>query len=198
MGSVVEKLAASGHLTGEQVERVGTRVQSFMEELRGDPALMEKAAKSMGFMEAAMPALKTLGFGAGVGIGAGALSLGAGAIGDAIGKHRDSIDKAKHYKEMIEVNPELADSNADATMVQRHFNTLHKFNPEYASDPVVAGTYVQNALEFSRPNIEAINNLVNARKNLAQSKPQSMLPGMVGAGVGEATTTFAKQLTGQD
>ena len=63
----------------------------------------------------------------------------------------------------------MGTTGVDARMVQRHFDTLHKFNPEYASDPMVAGTYVQSSLDYARPNIETLNNVVKARADLQRS-----------------------------
>ena len=191
MSKIVEKLAANGHLTDEQVEKIGHRVQMFMKELRENPELMEKtAAMFRGPGEALGYGAKIMGLGALLGVGSLGATAGVQAVAQKVKDYQSSIDKAKNYKAMLDANPELATKNVDAKMVQRHFDTLHRFNPEYAADPVVAGTYVQNSLEFARPNIEALNNIVNARKNLAQAKAQSMIPGALGAGVSTAVGTL--------
>ena len=107
-----------------------------------------------------------------MGLGAAGFAGAAGA-NLLIGKAReyvDSLGKAKAYKEMVANNPQLSEEGIDAKAVQQHFSTLYRFNPEYAKDPLVAGAYVQNAIEMARPNLETINNIVNARKNLAEAK----------------------------
>lgn len=161
--SIVNKLVEGGHLTPEQVERIGESVHEFMKEADANPALVEEYLEKMGFNIRHPVAL------------AGAVSLGASAAG-ALGSlgleaARDwyhDLAKAKRYKKMIEANPELKMKGVNAKLVQMHFGTLNKFNPDYAKDPMVAGAYVQNQLEAARPNIESLNNIVAARKNMAQ------------------------------
>lgn len=160
--SVVEKLAAEGHLTDEQVERIGKTVSEIRKMAQEDPELVRETLEKMG---APVDFLKS--FGEKFLIGAGA-TLGAAGVGLGISKFQDikhGLSKAKYYKNMIDANPELQNKNVDAVVVQKHFDTLHKFNPEYASDPVVAGTYIQNAMEYARPSLDTVNNLVQARKN---------------------------------
>jgi hypothetical protein len=110
------------------------------------------------------------GKGALIGLGAAG---GAALLNAAVGKAKDiyqDLHKATYYKEMLDVNPQLSSEDVNPVEVQRHFNTLFKFNPDYASDPVVAGTYVKNSLDFARPGLDTINNLVNARRNISQTQ----------------------------
>lgn len=111
----------------------------------------------------------SVGKGALMGLG---VAGGGALVGAAINKGKSIVQdlhKATYYKEMLDANPGLQDEAVNAKEVQRHFNTLFKFNPNYASDPVVAGSYVRNALDYARPNIDTINNIVNARKNIVQT-----------------------------
>jgi len=161
MSIVVEKLAAAGHLTDEQVERIGKTAREIRKLAQEHPEILEEMRKEAGFGDF----LKN--FGEKFMIGAGA-TLGAAGVGIGISKLHDlkhSLSKAKNYKDMLDSNPELQNEGIDAKSVQKHFDTLHRFNPEYAADPVVAGTYVHNAMEYARPSIDTVNNIVQARKN---------------------------------
>lgn len=172
MSQIVEKLASGGHLTEEQVERIGETVHEFMKEAQENPELMRESLEKLGFGETMMShpiagrVLKGLALGAGSALGVAGVGAGITAIQDL----KRDLEKARYYKTMLEHNPELKGQGVDSKMVQRHFNTLYKFNPEYATDPMVAGTYVVNSLEMARPNLDMINNMVRARKDIIQSQ----------------------------
>ena len=194
--SVIEKLAREGHLTAEQVDRIGKNVSDFIEAVERDPSFrkeaMEKLGLSMpGFVKE--PALRT-GFlkktvgamydvapvaAAGAAIG-GAFGLAQRAGEAGLGAATGGIQKARRYREMVQENPDLAE--ADPAVTQKAFNTLHRFNPEYASDPMVAGTFVRNVVDQERLDIGTVNSLVQARKNIADQKkspdPLSMATSM--------------------
>lgn len=67
----------------------------------------------------------------------------------AVQKVRDAANKSRSYREMLEVNPHL--HTEDAVQVQRYFNTMHRLNPDFASDPIVAGSFIANQLSMSTP-----------------------------------------------
>jgi hypothetical protein len=114
-------------------------------------------------------------------LGKGALSLGKGIAVTALGgigmalasdmydATRRGIFKTRNYKKMMAANPDLADKPAEA--VQSIFSTLHRFNPEFASDPLVAGSFVRQhaALEVG-VGLDAMKHLVDARKGLSESR----------------------------
>jgi len=170
MGSFIEKLAAAGHLTDEQVERIGRRAAEMVKAYREDPSFRKEANEKLGMSPMMQGAMKRIGGGMLIGAGMTMGVAGIEGIREKLKERKSSLEKAKNYKSMLEANPDLRASSVDSKMVQRHFDTLHKFNPEYASDPMVAGTYVQNSLEMARPNIDALNNVVGARRNLADAQ----------------------------
>jgi hypothetical protein len=119
-------------------------------------------------------AMKDLAISAGKGalMGLG-VAAGGALVNAAISKAKDirqDMNKATYYKNMLDANPTLQSEDVNPTEVQRHFDTLFKFNPEYASDPVVSGSYVRNALDYARPSLETVNNIVNARRNIVQTR----------------------------
>lgn len=168
--NVVEKLAAEGHLTEEQVGRIGRSVADFMDAVRKDPALMKEAMEKSGqggFLGSAWGHAKSMApYAAGSALLGGAMGLTAHAAKTGFGAAQDHIQKAQSYKTMISENPQLA--QADPGLVQKAFNTLHRFNPEYAGDPLVAGTFVQNVVEQERLDIGTVKSLVDARKAMSQ------------------------------
>ena len=195
--SVIEKLASEGHLTAEQVERIGKNVADFMEAVETDPSFRKEAMEKLslglptylkepglrtGFLK------KTLGHmydiapvaAAGAALG-GAFGMAQRAGESGLGAATGRIQKASRYKKMVEANPDLGE--ADPQVTQRAFSTLHKFNPEYASDPMVAGTFVRNVVDQERLDIGAVNSLVQARKSMAdQKRPSDTLALATGMG----------------
>lgn len=78
-----------------------------------------------------------------------AMVLGAGAIAGAAKKLYMAATKNKHHREMLEVNPDLAEHHqADPRMFNRHYTSLRNLSPEFASDPVVAGSYMRQMSEM--------------------------------------------------
>ena len=203
---IIEKLAADGQLTDEQVERIGKNVAEFMDAVRADPAFrkeaMEKLAFSLpsylkdplkrtGFMQKAMGHAWDV---APMAVGAGAIAGGFGLakhLGEkGFGAARDKIEKARAYKAMVEENPQL--KHIDPNVTQKAFNTLHRFNPQYAKDPMVAGTFVNNVADQERLDIGTVNSLVQARRNMADGGGKPMDPLALAVGMGKATEALGK------
>lgn len=121
--------------------------------------------------------------------GRGALALGgaagaaaAGGIalslaGDLYEAAKRGITKSRDYKAMMEANPNL--QKMPAKEVQKAFSVLHKFNPEFAGDPTVAGAWVGRQVNVTAmqpdeyANINALKPLIDARKSLSDVKKLS-------------------------
>lgn len=186
--SIVNKLVEGGHLTPDQVERIGASVHEFMKEADANPEFVSEFLEKTGKLP-----WKEMGLMAGIGLGTTAASTLGSAGYEAVRGMIDDRKKAKRYKTMIENNPELRGRGVNAKMVQMHFNTLHRFNSEYADDPLVAGAYVQNQLEATRPNIESLNNIVQARKNRVESIKPSQAPSQALAPMQQMATQMVMQ-----
>lgn len=190
--SIVNKLVEGGHLTSEQVERIGESVHEFMKEADANPAIVNEYLEKV---SAGNPALwKQMAMATGLGLAAS----GAGVLGNvgiqAVRGWMNDVKKAKRYKEMLEANPELKSKGVNSKMVQMHFNTLNRFNPDYAADPLVAGAYVQNQLESARPNIESLNNIVQARKNQAEIESRDSMIGASQAAMQPAVDVLKQRM----
>lgn len=97
--------------------------------------------------------------------GAGVAAVGGAAISGARAL-ADKSSMAYSYRNMLKNNPELAEE--DATSAQRAFKTLYRLNPEYAKDPLIAGTFVGNTLRAESLHMGDLNQLVQARRAMAQ------------------------------
>lgn len=180
--NIVEKLASENLLTAQQVERIGKNVSEMLKAAQEDPRLMEDALKKMaqpgagaakGFWGKAVEHAKQYApLAVGSAIVGGGMTLGSRATQTAYTGVKDAIVKSQAFKEMIETSPELGDANPD--LVQKGFNTLYKFNPEFAKDPLVAGTFVRNVVEQERLNLGDVKSLIDARKSMVQSAPKGV------------------------
>jgi hypothetical protein len=170
MSTIVEKLAASGHLTPKQIERIGTSVAEFLSAVDSDPSLMKEAMEKLSFLEEvkeyAPKVLYPLALSAAIG-------GGATIAHDVYSDIKHSVMKARNYKRMLEANPQLKDIPPE--QVQAAFNTLHKFNPEYASDPMVAGAFIKTTAGLERMGIGDIHGLVKARSDMVSTRNASRI-----------------------
>lgn len=151
MNGFVEKLAAAGHLTPEQVKDIEERVAEFVKAAEEDPTLLVDAHEKLGgifdsmsgagrrFGSTTMQQLPgaTANF-----VALGLVGGAAGAATEAYKSVRDSLVKAKAYKAMMDQAGDRI-SDLPAQSIQQSFNTLYRVNPEYAKDPVVAAEFVR-------------------------------------------------------
>ena len=170
--NLLEKLASEGKLTPEQVERIGRNVAEFKKAAEEDPKFRAEAKEKLaGFFD-------HINWKATAGTMAAAAGIQAGSnvINDVYQNVKGSVAKARNYKDMINANPEL--SRMNSREVQRHFSTLHKFNPDYASDPNVAGQYIQDSIQMERTPLEQVNALVKSRSDMAKARQSEQQGGM--------------------
>ena len=86
------------------------------------------------------PTMENLGAGAAQAVGGLAVMTAASAAQKAL----QSIRKKRQFEEMMEVNPDLHAQQAEDPMkFNAHYNSFRRLNPEFASDPVLAGTILR-------------------------------------------------------
>ena len=162
MSVVTEKLAAAGYITPEQAQGARDRAKALFDAMSQDSekqAGVGDTVRQVGKgVQQAVP--NVLGHY----LVAGGLALAGSGGAYAAAKVRDTINKSRGYKEMMEVNPDLAENDAEAN--QRVYSTLFRFNPEYAKDPLVSGAFVREMSGKARMDLNSIGALVSARKNL--------------------------------
>src|SRR6185369_11973294 len=170
---IIEKLAADGALTQEQAARVSSSVQEMMDALRKDPALMKEAQEKLAgvgdFARAVKDHMKDLivPMTATAVLGA-ALTAGSSAARAGIDAVKDKRGKSEAFKAMMESNPRL--KNHAPEDVHKAFDSLYRFNPHYAKDPFVAGTFVNETVTQDRLDVNTINQLVSSKDKLSPKK----------------------------
>lgn len=81
-------------------------------------------------------------------MGAGAvlaLEAGSGLLSAGVGKLKSMYERNQSYKGMMQMSPELR--SKDQKTVRQYFNSLHRLNPHFMNDPLIAGGIVQQAVE---------------------------------------------------
>lgn len=114
---------------------------------------------------------KALGFGAGAAGIAGGIK-GLEAISEGIAT---PIKKRSAFNKMIDDNPGL--KKEDQRDVKRVFNTLFRFNPKMAGDPLVAGSFMKRTLQFKDEGIQPVDvkTLTEVSRNMSGNKSNSSL-----------------------
>ena len=151
----------------EKLARIQRRVEITLARLKQDPELSKAAA---GMADAGRGALSLLGKGAlitGGGVATGLVLNAANSLYRAI---TQGMTKSRDFSKMVQAHPELR--QLEATTVHRAFNTLHKFNPEMASDPFVAASFVKKVNEFGMVDHKTVSELMSARKAHMQAQPK--------------------------
>lgn len=172
--------------TQEELRAANDRIDLLLKEAQQDPevyAELEKMASALGSFFSS-PAMKSvggaLGLAAVAGVGNAATDAIINTAATAIGNIGASKRKAKSFENMLEYNPNLR--KVDSKKLHAAFNTLHKFNPEYASDPLVASEFVNQAVSVNTMPLQMVNQVVQAKKQIVDSQPKARQIMDVGTG----------------
>jgi len=77
--------------------------------------------------------------GAQVAVGVAMMGVGAAARASY-----QAITKRRDFRNMLQSNPDLQDHmSANPAQFNRHYNSLRSMNPNFATDPIVAGSYMR-------------------------------------------------------
>jgi hypothetical protein len=167
------------NLVMQKIAEVAPKEHNFLlktaSEVKDSPFQEEIFEEMNGLVKSASPMQKVGGFLDQLGQGAARTMGGVGAAaaagiayslaGDLYEAARRGLTKTRHYKAMLKENPDLAD--IPAKDVQKTFSVLHRFNPDFASDPYVAGQFVRQQARLASPfDTQQLSTLIGARKNL--------------------------------
>lgn len=94
------------------------------------------------------PSVRSVGRGLGLGL---SFAAGSGAIAgvmSAAAKMYDAATKKRDFDAMMEANPHLGvHQSRDPEGFNRLYTSLRKMNPEFSSDPLIAGSYMFQGME---------------------------------------------------
>jgi hypothetical protein len=101
--------------------------------------------------------------------------LGLALATDLYSATRRGLTKARNWKRMIEANPNLLDPHSDDGVMHQErlrpaFNSIHRFAPDVASDPLAAGAAVRQLADSPSGTYHAnLKNSVDVQKTISDS-----------------------------
>lgn len=79
----------------------------------------------------------------------GALTAGTAAMSFGAKKLYDAITKKRDFRQMLEANPDLHEHlEKDPKFFNQAYSSLRSVNPQFASEPMIAGHYMRHMMEF--------------------------------------------------
>jgi len=130
----------------------------------------EEMRKTAGFTDAFGKAFSGETLGNVAAIGAGTAAIAGGGI--VANKIRMAITKKRDFDAMLHHSPDLVHArNANPELFAQQYTSLRNVSPQFARDPLIAGTYMRNMSEFPGA---AGTTLVNAAKAEAPQQPAWM------------------------
>lgn len=131
-----------------------------------------------GFKNTAMTSMRE---GAAQAVGQGVVGAGIAGVGMAAMKTYRALRKRSDFKEMMDLNPDLAEhQEQDPTKFNAHYNSMRTLLPHYAEDPVISGALMRQMGEF--PNGAGsllMGAMEGSSKMRGQHPPQFTLSGKI-------------------
>jgi len=110
--------------------------------------------------------LRTLLLGGVFGAGSYGLSRGLSALEERAARG----GKQKAFNAMLGEDSDLKRLNKSSpAKVKSHFNTLFRFNPEMAKDPMVASSFVKGTVQLDTIPHKSVEGLISARKAMHET-----------------------------
>ena len=110
--------------------------------------------------------LATLGGGAFLGLGLAGAAKGVGALEDVWERR----GKGKAFSDMLAHSDDVRRLHtARPSEVKSHFDTLFRFNPDMAKDPLVASGFVKGTVGMGEISHKTVQDLISTRKSLRES-----------------------------
>lgn len=132
------------------------------------------------------PVLKAVGT-------AGAVALAGSVATDLYDAAKRALTKGTSFKRMMDFNPALSAYKKEE--VRRAFETMHRFAPEFTADPNLGGQVINRMVELPQDNANLIMQLINANKNVADTRRNQFAIGKVDVRDPEAELESKKAYT---
>ena len=196
---IVEDLVKVGALSPESAERARVSAEQLTEKVAGllnvgggqvAPTLAMKALGATKDKGKLIQRLMSDPVGTAPALAAGGAAVTAGGMGAGyLGHHTltgadalvQAMMKGRRFDKMMDVNPELG--GYDENSLHLAFNTLHRFNPDMASDPLVAGTFVRRVMDAQGIDTKTVGEIARARGGVPGIEAAKGAPGAFGKAV---------------
>lgn len=130
-------------------------------------------------------------FKAGANTAIGAAAVVGTAVGASLGSHiaadlfdaaKRGLTKSRNYKRIMDANPKLKEEVIDKARLKPAFDALHRFAPDFMSDPLLGGSLLKSmANQPSGNEYQLMEKLIGSRKSLQEIKERQMRPDWKGA-----------------
>lgn len=184
----IQQLIAEGKLEKEAAQRIA---DGAVEKLAGIERIL-----GYPIPQGAQGALHAAGLGAALAGGGTVAAMGAQKGVEGVDALVNAVMKGRRYTKMMETAPDLVEE--DPGHVHMAFDSLHRFNPEMAADPLVASTFVRSALHAAPPESptpriqpDVVGRLIKARSDLKRPAGMASVPA-----AGQAFTRAAGDVVG--
>lgn len=102
---------------------------------------------------------------------AASAALGIAVATDLYDAAKRGLSKGGNFKRVMDANPDLKRQVDDPKKLYTSFDTLHRFAPDLAADPMLGGALLLRLAKAPAEMApEMIQNMINARKNLVDTK----------------------------
>ena len=165
MDKVAEAMDVIGKLCPEFMEDVVEDFQTI------DATVLEKVATVP--VPIVQGARDYKGWAIGLGL-AGAAGLATGVATDLYDAAKRGLTSGRNLKRILKDNPNL--QAVDKDTLKRSFNTLHRYSPEFTSDPNLGGQLLSAMVAEPLNNATLVKDLINSRKNLQDIKARQFSP----------------------
>jgi len=110
----------------------------------------------------------------GGGVAAGTASVGTMRGIQGVENALARTGKGNAFSNMLELDNELNRMNKNnPKQVKTHFNTLFRFAPEMAKDPLVASSFVKSTVQHDMLSHKTVQDLIKSRKDLKDTAKPS-------------------------
>ncbi len=151
----------------------------------GEVTQEKVAAAVVPSLGAAASALKGLDTAARVSmvVGTGiAASLGSSIAADLFDSAKRGLTKSRNFKRIMDANPNLKNEVLDKNRIKPSFDALHRFAPDFMSDPLIGGGLLKAMANQPGGNeYQLMEKLISSRKALGELKEKQMRPDWKGA-----------------
>jgi len=149
-----------------QLRQIGKGLLKGLQKTVGSAAIAKGEGKGLRALMKDSPVLGLVGLG-------GALAA-AGALEEhGIKPLVQGVAKQKHFNAAVNFDPEVSRwNNAEPEAVKARFNTLYRFNPSAAKDPLVASSWIKQTMEFPAVTPKVVTEIAEDRYK--QQKGQTL------------------------
>lgn len=113
---------------------------------------------------------KALGVGAAVG-SAALLGIVGSVSTDLYDAAKRGLTSSGNFKNIMKNNPQLHEF--DSAQLSKSFSTLHKFAPDFTSDPNLGGSILHSMVSNPENQLVIMKDLINTRKSLSDIKSKN-------------------------